>query len=146
RNAVWNGAPANYIDIDIGNGWHTFYYHQRTNTILVRAGDTVVPGQVLGLVGSSGNSAAAHLHFGLYHNGDLVEPNYDPATYWANPLPYQGSLSGVVDSAATLTNATMTADLNAEERPVTANVVTQAAGQQLTVWLQVYVRVNDQVA
>jgi murein DD-endopeptidase MepM/ murein hydrolase activator NlpD len=145
RNTAATNPPSNFVEIDIGNGWHILYHHLRTNSITVHQGDTVVAGQILGLVGSSGNSTAAHEHFGLYHNGDLVEPNYDPDTYWANPLPFQGDVSSVLDSGVTRTNATTVPDINAEERPVSANVFTQAAGQQLTVWFLVMARNNDLV-
>src|SRR5262249_62414695 len=113
--------PANYVEIDHGNGWHTFYYHLRTDTILVHVGDTVVAGQVLGLAGSSGYSTAAHLHFEIQHNGDVVEPEYDPTTFWVSPLPYQGSLSNVVAAGVTSSHTALVTDQNAEERPLTAN-------------------------
>src|SRR5262249_3927676 len=41
RNTTTNGSPANVVEIDHGQGWHTFYYHFRTSTILVQAGSTV---------------------------------------------------------------------------------------------------------
>jgi murein DD-endopeptidase MepM/ murein hydrolase activator NlpD len=146
RNRSFSTAPANYVVVDHGNGWQTLYYHLRTDTILVHVGDHVVAGQVLGLAGSSGDSTLAHLHFQVEHNGDLVEPEYDPATYWLNPLPYQGSLSSVLDSGVTSSQATATADLNQEERPVSANVFTQAAGQQITAWFQPFTRNGDSAA
>src|SRR5262249_55716267 len=101
RNTAFSSALANYVVIDHGNGWQSIYYHLRTNTILVHVGDPVVAGQVLGLAGSSSYSTGAHLHFEVQHNGDIVEPEYDPATYWADPLPYQGSLSSVLASGVT---------------------------------------------
>jgi hypothetical protein len=123
------GTPANYVVIDHGNGWRTWYYHLRNDSILVHVGDHVVAGQILGLVGSSGQSAAAHLDFGVWHNLDVVEPFYDPSTYWANPVPYQGTVRDIIDSGITLSIDTTFQDLvNAYERPVDANVMTQAGG------------------
>jgi murein DD-endopeptidase MepM/ murein hydrolase activator NlpD len=122
------GTPANYVVVDHGNGWRTWYYHLRNDSILVHVGDHVTAGQVLGLVGSSGQSAAAHLDFGVWHNDDVVEPFYDPNTYWANPVPYQGTVRDVIDSGVTQSIDTTFQDLSAFERPVDANVVTQAGG------------------
>jgi murein DD-endopeptidase MepM/ murein hydrolase activator NlpD len=144
RNIVATDVPANYVEIDHGNGWHTLYYHLRSDTILVHVGDTVVAGQVLGLMGSSGYSAGAHLHFEVQHNGAVVEPEYDPNTFWVNPLPYQGTVSAVTDSGVTSSHAVLTTDLNAEERPVAANVFSQASGQELTAWFQAFTRATDQ--
>jgi hypothetical protein len=146
RNTVASNVPANYVILDHGNGWHTIYYHFRTNSILVHVGDTVVAGQVLGLAGSSGSSTLAHLHFEVQHNGDVVEEEYDKGTFWANPLPYQGTLSDVLGSSVTSSHVTATNDLNAEELPVAANVFSQAAGQEMTVWFQGNTRTNDAVA
>jgi len=146
RNTAFSSALANYVVIDHGNGWQSIYYHLRTNTILVHVGDPVVAGQVLGLAGSSGYSTGAHLHFEVQHNGDIVEPEYDPATYWADPLPYQGSLSSVLASGVTSSHTTLTADLNAQEQPVSANVFTQAAGQEFSMWFGAFTRANDAAA
>jgi len=144
RNPTTSGG-VNSVVIDSGNGWQTIYDDFRTDTILVHVGDQVVGGQVLGLAGSSGSATLAELHFEIKHNGDLVEPEYDPTTYWANPLPYQGSFSDILDSGVTSSQTTAQADLNAMERPATANVFTEAAGQQITVWLAADTRSNDSV-
>ncbi len=146
RNRATSNVPANYVEIDHGNGWHTIYDHLRTNTILIHVGDSVVAGQVLGLAGSSGSSTLAHLHFEVQHNGDVVEPEYDPNTFWVNPLPYQGTVRSVLDSGVSSSGSTTGADLTAEERPVAANVFSQASGQQISVWFQGYMAANDNVA
>jgi murein DD-endopeptidase MepM/ murein hydrolase activator NlpD len=145
RNRMQGNFPANYVDIDHGNGWHTIYYHLRTDTILVHVGDAVVQGQVIGLAGSSGSSTLAHLHFEVQHNGDIVEPEYDPNTFWANPLPYQGTVRSVLDSGVSGSGATTGNDLSVEERPVAANDFRQVSGQQMSVWFQGYMAANDQV-
>ncbi len=136
RNSTFNNAPANFVEIDHGNGWHTFYYHMRTDTILVHVGDHVVAGQTLGLEGSSGNSTLSHLHFEVHHNGAVVEPDMDPSTFWAVTPPYQGTLRNVIDSGVTNYFQFATADLNAQERPVDANIFTSAGGQNIIVWFQ----------
>jgi hypothetical protein len=146
RNTSLNSnAKSNYVDIDHGNGWHTLYYAMRTDSILVHKGDHVVAGQVLGLAGSSGYSTGAHLDFEIDHNSDPVEPEYDPNTYWANPLPYQGTVSDVLEAGVTASQTILENQLNAGEHPVSANTFTQASGQTLTAWLLGSLRANDQV-
>ncbi|HEX4612622.1 MAG TPA: peptidoglycan DD-metalloendopeptidase family protein, partial [Urbifossiella sp.] len=90
------GEPANYVTIDHGNGWQTNYYHLREGSVAVRPGDRVSAGQFLGYAGSSGNSTRPHLHFSVYHAGDIVETNYDPSAYWENPPEYQGDFAPAV--------------------------------------------------
>jgi murein DD-endopeptidase MepM/ murein hydrolase activator NlpD len=56
-------APGNYIIIDIGHGFFCFYAHLQPNSIRVKKGDRVRRGQVIALLGNSGNSDSPHLHF-----------------------------------------------------------------------------------
>ncbi|MCD4785530.1 MAG: M23 family metallopeptidase [Candidatus Eremiobacteraeota bacterium] len=53
----------NYALIDIGNGHYALYAHMIPGSVKVKKGDKVKTGQVLGLLGNSGNSTAPHLHF-----------------------------------------------------------------------------------
>lgn len=53
----------NYIILDLGGGYFAFYAHLQPKSIRVRVGDRVRRGQVLALLGNSGNSDAPHLHF-----------------------------------------------------------------------------------
>jgi murein DD-endopeptidase len=55
----------NHVILDLGGGRYAFYAHLRPGTLRVRMGDRVRRGQVLGLVGNSGNSTEPHLHFHL---------------------------------------------------------------------------------
>jgi murein DD-endopeptidase len=55
----------NHVILDIGGGRFAFYAHLRPGTLRVTTGDRVRRGQVLGLVGNSGNSTEPHLHFHL---------------------------------------------------------------------------------
>jgi murein DD-endopeptidase MepM/ murein hydrolase activator NlpD len=57
--------PGNWVSIDIGDGQYALYAHLQPGEIRVEPGQTVTKGQVIGLVGNSGNSAGPHLHFGL---------------------------------------------------------------------------------
>ncbi|MEK6287398.1 MAG: M23 family metallopeptidase [Acidobacteriota bacterium] len=53
----------NYVTLDLGNGRYAMYFHMQPGKIRVKVGDKVRRGEVLGLVGNSGNSDGPHLHF-----------------------------------------------------------------------------------
>jgi murein DD-endopeptidase len=55
----------NFVIIDVGEGRYAFYAHLKPGSLRVRAGERVRKGQVVGLVGNSGNSTEPHLHFHL---------------------------------------------------------------------------------
>ena len=56
-------AAGNYIIIDIGNNKYACYAHMVNGSVRVKTGDIIKEGQVLGLMGNSGNSDIPHLHF-----------------------------------------------------------------------------------
>jgi murein DD-endopeptidase MepM/ murein hydrolase activator NlpD len=60
------------VEIDHGNGLSTRYAH--ASELLVRAGEVVVPGDRIAMVGSSGRSTGPHLHFEVLRAGDHVDP------------------------------------------------------------------------
>ncbi|MBI2109014.1 MAG: peptidoglycan DD-metalloendopeptidase family protein [Parcubacteria group bacterium] len=61
RDAGWNGGYGKYIVVSHDNGTQTLYAH--LNGTIVHQGATVVQGQVIGYVGSTGLSSGPHLHF-----------------------------------------------------------------------------------
>lgn len=61
----------NHVILDIGDGRYAFYAHIKPGTLRVRQGERVRRGQVVGLVGNSGNSTEPHLHF---HISDANSP------------------------------------------------------------------------
>ncbi|MGB3535212.1 MAG: M23 family metallopeptidase [Microcoleaceae cyanobacterium] len=62
----------NVIGIDHGQGVAGIFVH--LNRIDVKAGDMVTAGQVIGGVGSTGSSTGPHLHWGVYVQGQAVDP------------------------------------------------------------------------
>ncbi|MBO5743935.1 MAG: peptidoglycan DD-metalloendopeptidase family protein [Clostridia bacterium] len=66
------GGYGNYILIDHGNGLTTQYSH--LYSIFVSEGDYVFAGQVIGGVGTTGNSTGNHLDFAIEQNGVRVDP------------------------------------------------------------------------
>jgi murein DD-endopeptidase MepM/ murein hydrolase activator NlpD len=95
RDALLDPAPpANYVVVDHGGGWRTRYWHLRNGSVAVAPGQVVAAGQALGLVGSSGYSNGAHLHFALTYNGEWVEPFLDPGRYWQQAPAFAGGTPG----------------------------------------------------
>ncbi len=65
-------SAGNYIMIDHGGGVYTEYMH--CSKLLVKVGETVKQDQKIALVGSTGYSTGAHLHFGIRVNGTYIDP------------------------------------------------------------------------
>jgi murein DD-endopeptidase MepM/ murein hydrolase activator NlpD len=70
--AGWQGGYGNLTVIDHGGGVSTAYGHQ--SSIGVSVGQSVGQGQVIGAMGSTGNSTGPHLHFEVRINGGAVNP------------------------------------------------------------------------
>lgn len=63
----------NCIRIKHDNGLETLYGHQSRN--LVKCGDKVKAGQLIGLTGSTGRATTAHLHFEMFYKGHRLNPS-----------------------------------------------------------------------
>ncbi len=72
-------ADGNHVVLDLGGGKYALYAHLKPGSVKVKAGDTVKRGQVLGIVGNTGNTSAPHLHFHVMDG---------PSTLGSNGLPY----------------------------------------------------------
>jgi len=62
----------NYIEIDHGDGWHSLAAHLLDG--LVKVGDAVRIGQLIGHTDNTGWSSGPHCHFKISHNGTPVKP------------------------------------------------------------------------
>lgn len=71
----WNGNYGYCVTIEHANGMRTLYAHAKQ--LCCKVGDTVSQGEVIALVGSTGQSTGNHLHFEVIVNGR----NMDPAPY-----------------------------------------------------------------
>ncbi len=67
-----SSSAGNFIKISHGNGFVTAYLH--CSKLNVKEGDTVNKGDVIGLVGNTGNSTKPHLHFSVEYNGEHLNP------------------------------------------------------------------------
>lgn len=87
KSTFASSSYGHYINIDHGNGLSSLYAHLDVRYVSV--GDKVVQGQVIGLIGNTGNCwprpsaanpvAGSHLHFEMRLNGNRVNPeNYLP--------------------------------------------------------------------
>jgi murein DD-endopeptidase MepM/ murein hydrolase activator NlpD len=71
--AGWNDyGYGNMIMVDHGNNWQSLYAH--LSSIWVACGDSVVQGQTIGAIGSTGKSSGSHLHFEIMHGVSKVNP------------------------------------------------------------------------
>jgi hypothetical protein len=81
-NVALNDLAGNFVNQDMGGGRFALYGHLQPGSLRVKPGDQVVPGQVLGLVGNTGNSSAPHLHF------QVMDAAGGPSNLLADGLPY----------------------------------------------------------
>ena len=70
--AHYRSDYGNFVVIDHGNGYRTVYAH--ASKLLVTKGQVVEKGQVIALVGSTGQSTGNHLHFEVRINDVAVNP------------------------------------------------------------------------
>lgn len=71
-SAGWSGGYGEMVEVDHGGGLSTRYGH--LSSILVKTGDEVRIGSLVGRVGSTGRSTGPHLHYETRVNGDAVDP------------------------------------------------------------------------
>ncbi len=61
-----------YVIIDHGNGYRSYYGHM--TKALIQTGEKVAQGQLIGLVGSTGDSTGPHCHFEVRKGDDRIDP------------------------------------------------------------------------
>ena len=83
---LWS-AQAITIVIDDGNDYRSIYAHLARTA--VKAGATVVAGDVIGNEGASGYATGCHLHFGLFSSSDPRTLTLDPKVAARSKLPSQ---------------------------------------------------------
>ncbi len=73
-SSIKGREAGNSVVIRHKNGWESQYSHLLKGSVSVKAGDRVETGQVLGLVGMSGNTEFPHLHFSVRYRGRTIDP------------------------------------------------------------------------
>lgn len=117
-------AAGNYVALALGDGRYAFYEHLKPGSITVKAGDRVKRGQVIGLLGFTGESTGPHLHF---HVSDANAP------LDAEGLPYTFERFGVLGAYGSIEafdqgkpwqpSSTPGGDMRAAEFPAPLTVV-----------------------
>jgi len=83
----WGGAYGKFVAIEHPNNLITLYAHLARQ--IVKEGDIIKRGQVIGYVGNTGYSTGPHLHFGVYAGPTFY---IGPSTS-CGPMPYGGDLN-----------------------------------------------------
>ena len=68
----YDKGDGHFILLDHGNGFRTKFAHLQKS--LVKKGDQVTRGQVIGLVGNSGRSTGPHVHYEIHYDDKIVNP------------------------------------------------------------------------
>ena len=116
-NIPLDKADGNCIILDLGNHRYALYAHMQPGSIKVRSGEKVHLGQVIGLVGDTGNSIVPHLHFQVTDG---------PSSLSSNGFPYEISEFQVTGETAGGTKAFDEAESNGTPLPMTPVVPPQA--------------------
>jgi hypothetical protein len=95
-------VDGNHVVLDLGGGHYAFYAHLQKGSVTVHPGDRVHRGQVLGLLGNTGNTSAPHLHFHLMDGPSVLGSDGLPYTYG------RVDLAGHVDPARWATSQDLT--------------------------------------
>jgi len=72
---TWSSKRAGYgllVEVDHGNGYKTRYGHNKSLSVAV--GDVVTQGQELALLGNTGRSTGAHVHYEVLKNDRQIDP------------------------------------------------------------------------
>jgi len=70
--AGWSGGNGNLVALEHGLGFSTYYAHNRL--VAVKVGQKIKRGDVIGYVGSTGNSTGPHVHYEVWKKGRPLNP------------------------------------------------------------------------
>lgn len=116
RNCSWNNTNWNAVYIQHSDGTVAWYGHLKSGSLTTKAvGQSVVAGEYLGAVGSSGMSSGPHLHFELRSSTNAV---LDPwsgscnssASLWLNQEPYYKSGLNKIMTASSVPSTQCSSD------------------------------------
>lgn len=93
----------NYVVIDHGDGTSGLYAHLFNDSVIPSVGDTILQGQSIGLVGSTGYSSGPHLHFSVQKTPGKQDYG-NTRGYWTESLP---SSFEFIDSSGNIGNGVL---------------------------------------
>lgn len=130
KTRTFSSGYGNYVDIEHPGGYATRYAHMVAPGV-VAPGSRVVRGQQIGVVGSTGNSTGAHLHFEVRRNGSIYTAINDGFTCGStvtrgNPLPL--SFPGLRTTPVVPASPVASADYNGDGK---ADLLTIGADSDL---------------
>ena len=73
EEAAYNGINGNYVIIDHGNGYETYYGHMSV-PCFYEVGDVVDKGEIIGQIGMTGSASGPHVHFFIMYEGERYNP------------------------------------------------------------------------
>lgn len=79
--ATIQNAGGNHVVVAMGKGRYALYAHMKTGSVRVNRGQKVRTGQVLGLLGNTGNTDSPHLHFHVMDGPSPLQSNGLPYTF-----------------------------------------------------------------
>lgn len=108
QNCSMGPYGGNGIYLQHADGSTSVYWHMKNGSVTPKqVGDTVVEGEYLGTVASSGSSTGPHLHFEVSDPAShLIEPwygpcnNLNPETWWKSQRPYYDSAINVLTTGS----------------------------------------------
>ncbi len=90
--AGWTALAGNHVLIEVG-GAVVALCHLQQDSLTIRAGQTVRPGEMLARCGNSGNSTEPHLHLQAIDSPDIERASAVPVTF-SGALPRNGQIVG----------------------------------------------------
>jgi murein DD-endopeptidase len=113
-------VAGNHIDLDLGGGVYAMYAHLQPGSLRIKLGDKVKRGQVIALLGNTGNSTEPHLHFQLMdRNSPLIS---EGLPYKLPEYTIEKRVSGDLESTPTATNLPAP-ELHREDIPLEMQLV-----------------------
>jgi hypothetical protein len=128
-------VDGNSVILDLGGGVFVFYAHLAPGSVLVEAGDEVRAGDVIGLLGNTGNTSAPHLHIHLMDRASAIASDsipyrfdryelvgsVDPVQWYgdasAEPLELTDAYDVITDGRAGEQTSTLPLDLSIVDFP-----------------------------
>lgn len=81
EGATLQSTGGNHVVVNIGNGRFAFYAHLQPGSVRVKKGQKIKSGKILGKLGNTGNTDAAHLHFHIMDSPSPLQSNGLPFVF-----------------------------------------------------------------